>query len=36
VIEEFKLGAKLSEDKNNSDFASALEEGFRSSGWKVR
>ncbi len=34
AIEEFKAFGQLSDDKNDSDFASALERGFRSSGWK--
>ena len=34
VIEEYKTWARLSEDKNNIEFAAALEQGFRSSGWK--
>jgi len=34
VIEEWKAYGKLSGDRNISDFASALEEGFRSAGWK--
>jgi tetratricopeptide (TPR) repeat protein len=34
VIEEKKTYAQLSADRNESDFASALEQGFRSAGWK--
>ncbi len=34
VIEEWKADAQLSGDSNESDFASALEQGFRSAGWK--
>jgi tetratricopeptide (TPR) repeat protein len=34
VIEEFKAFGQLSGDKSNSDFAAAMEEGFRSAGWK--
>ena len=34
VIEEWKAYAQLSGDSNESDFASALEQGFRSAGWK--
>ena len=34
VIEEWKVYGQLSGDRNQSDFASALEEGFRSEGWK--
>ncbi len=34
VIEEWKADGKLSRDSNESDFASALEQGFRSAGWK--
>jgi tetratricopeptide (TPR) repeat protein len=34
VIEEFRAGAQLSGDRNDSDFASAMGEGFRSGGWK--
>jgi len=34
AIEEFKAFGQLSDDKNDSDFAAALERGFRSSGWK--
>jgi tetratricopeptide (TPR) repeat protein len=34
VIEEFKVYGQLSGDRNESEFASALEQGFRSAGWK--
>jgi serine/threonine protein kinase/tetratricopeptide (TPR) repeat protein len=34
VIEEWKASGQLSGDRNESDFASALEQGFRSGGWK--
>ena len=34
VIEEWKLYAQLSGNPNESDFASAIETGFRSGGWK--
>jgi hypothetical protein len=34
VIEEWKAFGKLSGDRNESEFASALEQGFRSTGWK--
>jgi serine/threonine protein kinase/Tfp pilus assembly protein PilF len=34
VIEEWKAFAQLSNDRNESDFASALERGFQSGGWK--
>ena len=34
VIEEWKAYGKLSGDRNESEFASALEQGFRSAGWK--
>ena len=33
-IEERKTFAQLSGDRNDSEFASALEQGFRSGGWK--
>jgi TolB-like protein/DNA-binding winged helix-turn-helix (wHTH) protein len=33
-IEETKAYGQLSGDRNESDFASALEQGFRSAGWK--
>jgi tetratricopeptide (TPR) repeat protein len=34
VIEEQKVYGQLSDDRNNSEFASALEQGYRSAGWK--
>jgi len=34
VIEEFKAYGQLSGDRRDSEFASALEQGFRSAGWK--
>jgi len=34
VIEEWKTYGQLSGDQNESEFASALEQGFRSAGWK--
>jgi tetratricopeptide (TPR) repeat protein len=34
VIEEWRAYGQLSGDRNDSDFASALEQGFRSAGWK--
>ena len=34
VIEEFTTLGQLSGERNTSDFASALDEGFRSAGWK--
>ena len=34
VIEEWKAFAQLSDDRNESGFASGLEQGFRSAGWK--
>ena len=34
VIEELKTIGQLSADRNASDFASAMEQGFRSAGWK--
>jgi len=34
VIEEGKAYGRLSGDRNESEFASALEQGFRSAGWK--
>jgi len=34
VIEEWKAHGKLSDDRNFSDFASAVEQGYRSAGWK--
>jgi len=35
VIEEWKAFSRLSGDRNGSEFASAMEQGFRSAGWKV-
>jgi TolB-like protein len=34
VIEEWKAYGQLSDDRNESEFASAMEQGFRSAGWK--
>ncbi|MBV9342398.1 MAG: protein kinase [Acidobacteria bacterium] len=34
VIEEWKAYGQLSGNRNESEFASAMEEGFRSAGWK--
>jgi tetratricopeptide (TPR) repeat protein len=34
VIEEWKVYAKLTGDRSDSDYAAALEQGFRSGGWK--
>jgi eukaryotic-like serine/threonine-protein kinase len=34
VIEELKASGQLSGDRRESDFASAMEEGFRTAGWK--
>jgi len=34
VIEEWKAFAKLAGEPSESEFASALDEGFRSAGWK--
>jgi eukaryotic-like serine/threonine-protein kinase len=34
VVEEWKAYGQLSGDKNESDFASAIEQGFRSARWK--
>jgi serine/threonine protein kinase/tetratricopeptide (TPR) repeat protein len=34
VIEEWKAFGQLSGDRNDSDFASAAEQGFRAAGWK--
>ena len=34
IIEEWKVFGQLSSDPSESDFASALEQGFRSAGWK--
>jgi hypothetical protein len=33
VIEEWKAYGQLSGDRNEAEFASALEQGFRSDGW---
>jgi len=33
AVQEFKTGAQLEGDKNYSEFATALDEGFRSGGW---
>jgi len=33
-IEETKIAAQLSGDRNDSEFASAMEQGFRSAGWR--
>jgi len=33
-IEETKVAAQLSGDQNDSEFASAMEQGFRSAGWR--
>ena len=35
VIEEWKSYGKLADDRNESEFASALEQGFRAGGWKA-
>jgi len=35
AIEEWKAWGQLSGDRNESEFASAVENGFRSGGWKV-
>ena len=35
VIEEWKTYGRLSGDRNESEFASALEQGFRLAGWKA-
>jgi serine/threonine protein kinase/Tfp pilus assembly protein PilF len=35
VIEEWKSYGKLADDRNESEFASALEQGFRAAGWKA-
>jgi hypothetical protein len=35
VIEEFRTYDQLSSDRNESEFSSALEKGFRSGGWKA-
>jgi tetratricopeptide (TPR) repeat protein len=34
VIEEYKAYAQITGDRNDSDYAAALEQGFRSGGWK--
>jgi eukaryotic-like serine/threonine-protein kinase len=34
VIEEWKAYGKIADDRNESEFASALEQGFHSAGWK--
>ena len=34
VIEEWKAYGQLSGDRNESEFAAALEQGFHSAGWK--
>jgi len=34
VIEEFRASGQLSGDRGDSDFASAMAQGFRSAGWK--
>jgi serine/threonine protein kinase len=34
VIEEWKAFGQLSGDRNDSEFASAMEQGFRSAGWR--
>jgi hypothetical protein len=34
VIAEWKVFGRLSSDQNESEFASSLEQGFRSGGWK--
>jgi len=34
VIQELRVYGQLSDDRNISDFAAALEQGFRSGGWK--
>ena len=33
-IEEWKIESQLSGDRNDSEYASAMEQGFRSAGWK--
>jgi len=35
VIEEFRAYDRLSGDRNESEFSSALEKGFRRGGWKA-
>jgi hypothetical protein len=34
VIAEWKAYAQITRDRNDSEYASALEQGFRSGGWK--
>src|SRR5271154_7059769 len=34
VIEEWKAYSKLTGERSDSDYAAALEQGFRSAGWK--
>jgi len=34
VIEEWKIYGKIADDQNESEFAAALAQGFRSAGWK--
>jgi hypothetical protein len=34
VIEQWKAAGQLSGDRNDSEFASAVEQGFHSAGWK--
>ena len=34
AIEEFKVESQLSGNRNDSEYASAMEQGFRSAGWK--
>jgi tetratricopeptide (TPR) repeat protein len=34
VIKEWKVSAQLSHDRNSSEFASSLAQGYRSAGWK--
>jgi hypothetical protein len=34
VIEQWKAAGQLFGDRNDSEFASALEQGFHSAGWK--
>jgi hypothetical protein len=33
-IEEYKVASQLSGDRNDSEYASAMEQGFRSAGWE--
>jgi serine/threonine protein kinase len=35
VIEEWRSYGKLADDRNESEFASALDQGFRAAGWKA-